>query len=113
VPHKQTTTFFTFLQGKTFYLTPSISPPWRDLKRVIEHAGGAVDNKRRKTVEEISQLNRPGQDPTYLLITCEHDLHIVADVLKAKIGVYNTEFVMSAVLSGRINFDLSQSLMTF
>ncbi len=46
------------------------------------------------------------------IITCEHDLHIVADALKAKIGVYNAEFVMAAVLNGKINFDLTQSLTT-
>jgi hypothetical protein len=93
-------------------LTPSINPPWKKLKLVIEHAGGKVENRRRKTVEEISQMNKPGQDPTYLLITCEHDLHIVADVLKAKIGVYNSEFVMSAVLNGKMNYDLTQSITT-
>jgi hypothetical protein len=48
----------------------------------------------------------------YLIITCEHDLHIVADVLKAKIGVYNSEFVMSAILRGKINYDLTQSITT-
>lgn len=79
---------------------------------MIEHAGGKVDNRRRKSVNEINELNRPGQDPIYLIVTCEHDLHIVADVLKAKIGVYNAEFIMSAVLRGRINFDLTESLTT-
>ncbi len=93
-------------------MTPSLNPPWKKLKSVIEHAGGIVENRRRKSVEQIQELNRPGQDPTYLIITCEHDLHIVADVLKAKIGVYNAEFVMSAILKGKINYDLTQSLTT-
>ena len=99
-------------QGRVFYLTPSILPPWKKLKTVIEHAGGVVENRRRKSVEQILELNRVGFDPVYLIITCEHDLHIVADVLKAKIGVYNAEFVMSAILRGKINYDLTQSITT-
>lgn len=87
-------------------------PPWQDLKLVIEHAGGKIENRRRKTISEIQELNRPGQDPVYLIIACEHDLHIVADVLKAKFGVYNAEFIMSAVLNGHINYDLTKCLTT-
>ena len=79
---------------------------------MIEHAGGVVENRRRKSVEQIHEVNRPGLDPVYLIITCEHDLHMVADVLKAKIGVYNSEFVMSAVLRGQMNYDLTQSITT-
>ena len=79
---------------------------------VIEAAGGQVENRRRKDVEEIKALNKPGQDPAYLIIACEHDLHIVADVLMAKIGIFNTEFVMSAVMRSKMDFDLTKSLTT-
>ena len=99
-------------QGRIFYLTPSIHPSWKKLKQVIEAAGGQVDNRRRRNVEQIRELNKPDRDPIYLIITCEHDLHIVADVLKAKIGIFNTEFVMSAVMKGKMDFDLTRSITT-
>jgi len=99
-------------EGRIFYLTPSIHPSWKKLKQVIEAAGGQVDQRRRRNVEQIRELNKPDRDPVYLIITCEHDLHIVTDVLKAKIGIFNTEFVMSAVMKGKMDFDLTRSITT-
>lgn len=101
-----------FFQGRIFYLTPSIIPSWQDLRLVIEAAGGRVDQRRRKSVDQIRELNKPDRDPVYLIITCEHDLHIVTDVLKAKIGIFNAEFVMSAVMKGKMDFDLTNSITT-
>jgi len=100
-------------EGRTFYLTPSIKPTWKQLKLVIECAGGKVENKRRKKVDEIREISgNSGESPVYLIITCEHDLHIVTDVLKAKIGIFNAEFVMSAVMKGKMDFDLTRSITT-
>merc|ERR550532_3299686 len=99
-------------EGRVFYLTPSIFPSWKKLKVVIEAAGGSVDNKRRRNVEQIREVNKADRDPVYLIITCEHDLHIVTDILKAKIGIFNTEFVMSAVMRGKMDFDLTKSITT-
>ena len=79
---------------------------------VIEAAGGTVENRRRKDVKEIQDMNKPDQDPTYIIVACEHDLHIVADVLMAKVGIFNTEFVMSAVMRSKMDFDLTKSLTT-
>ena len=103
---------FSCFQGRVFYLTPSIFPSWKKLKVVIEAAGGSVDNKRRRNVEQIREVNKADRDPVYLIITCEHDLHIVTDILKAKIGIFNTEFVMSAVMRGKMDFDLTKSITT-
>ena len=89
-----------------------MAPSWKQLKLVIESAGGKVENKRRKDVEEIKELNKAGQDPKYIIVTCHHDLHIVADVLIAKIGIYNAEFIMSAVMTGRMDYDLTKSITT-
>jgi len=99
-------------EGRVFYLTPSIFPSWKKLKVVIEAAGGSVDNKRRRNVEQIREVNKADRDPVYLIITCEHDLHIVTDILKAKIGIFNTEFVKSAVMRGKMDFDLTKSITT-
>ena len=89
-----------------------MEPSWKKLQLVVESAGGKVENKRRKEVEEIKKLNPSGQDPNYIIISCEHDLHIVADVLQAKIGIFSAEFIMSAVLTGKMDFDLTKSLTT-
>ncbi len=77
---------------------------------MIEAAGGKVDNKRRRDVNGIRELNKPNCDPVYIIITCEHDLHIVADVLRAKLSIFNAEFVLSAVMKGRMDFDLTRSI---
>ena len=78
---------------------------------MIEAAGGSVDNKRRRNVEQIREVNKADRDPVYLIITCEHDLHIVTDILKAKIGIFNTAFVMSgpnwALISPRASLQFS------
>ena len=55
-----------------------------------------MDTKRRKDVHQIKELNVRPDDPKYIIISCEHDLHIVTDVLLAKIGIFNAEFVMSS-----------------
>lgn len=75
-------------------------------------AGGKVENKRRRDVKEILKMNKPGQDPQYIIVTCEHDIHIVADVLRAKIGVFNSEVIMGAVMRGRVDFDLTKFITT-
>ena len=85
-----------YFQGKTFYLTPTVEPCWKKLKLVVESHGGTVDTKRRKDVAQIKELNVRHDDPKYIIISCEHDLHLVTDVLLAKVGIFNAEFVMSS-----------------
>ena len=46
----------------------------------------------------------------YIIITCEDDIHMVEDVIRAGIGVFSSEFVMSSVLRGGIDDDLSKYL---
>ena len=79
---------------------------------MIECAGGRVENRRRRTVEMIKEANPPGRDPSYIIVTCEDDLHLVEDVLKARIGIYNVGFVMAAILSGEMDFDISKCITT-
>jgi len=98
--------------GKTFYVTPGVKPSYKIIHNIVEAAGGSVDSRRRRSVPQIKELNKNKDQPSYLIITCEDDLHIVQDVLKAKIGVYNTEFVMGAVLRCELDFDLSQYITT-
>ena len=96
-----------------FYLTPSIEPHWKKLKQVIEFSGGSVYQIRRKSVPEIKEMNKPGSDPNYIIIAEKHDLHLVADVLQAKIGIYTPELVLAAVLKGFMDYDLRKYITTY
>ncbi len=60
----------------------------------------------------VHLLSASTPEPTYIIVTCKDDLHLVEDVLKAKMGIYNAEVIMSAVLTGRANFDIADSMET-
>jgi hypothetical protein len=53
-----------------------------------------------------------GGNVNYIIITCEEDIHLITDVLKAKLGVFTPDFVFNAVLRVEMDFDLSQYLTT-
>ena len=46
----------------------------------------------------------------YIIITCEEDIYMEADVLRAGIGVLTSEFVMRSVSRCEIDDDLSRYL---
>ena len=46
-----------------------------------------------------------GGSINYKVITCEEDIHLVTDVLRAKLGVFNSEFVLNAVTRCEMDFD--------
>ena len=48
----------------------------------------------------------------YIIITCEQDIHMINDVLRAKLGVFTPEFVMRAVTRCEMDFDQSEYLTT-
>merc|ERR1712032_742637 len=120
--------------GKIFYLTPSVRPSMaviyhllvtitkkfknspppscvQVLQNIIQFAGGKVENRRRKSTEQIREVNSGG-NINYIIITCEEDIHLITDVLKAKLGVYTPEFVLKAVMRVEMDFELSQYLTT-
>jgi len=97
--------------GKVFYITPSVQPCLKVLTNIITYSGGRVENRRRKTTEQMKEINSGGS-VNYIIITCEEDIHLVTDVLRAKLGVFNTEFVMSAVTRCEMDFDLSRYITT-
>ena len=51
-----------------------------------------------------------GGSVNYIVIACEEDIHLVTDVLRAKLGVFNSEFVLNAVTRCEMDFDLSRYL---
>ncbi|TRY70007.1 hypothetical protein TCAL_05287 [Tigriopus californicus] len=106
-------TFFCALpHGRVFYLTPSIKPAMQKVQWIIEASGGVVENRRRRDIAQIKEANPPDKDPSYIIICCEHDLHLVADVLKAKLWIFNVELVLSSVIRQQLDFDPSKYLTT-
>jgi len=98
--------------GKVFYITPSVVPSMKVLTDIIESAGGKVDLRRRKTPEQIAEMNTGG-NTNYIVITCEEDIYLVKDILSAKFGVFSAEFVLSSVLRCEMELnDLSSYLIT-
>ena len=93
-------------------MTPNIKPPTSLIKEAIEHSGGEVRNHRRLTIPQIKERNPYGKDPNYIVLTCELDLYLVEDVMKAKVPVYTSEFVLEAILQGFMDFDMSRYINT-
>ncbi len=69
-------------------------------------------NTRRNSVAEILALNSDKDPPRYIIVACEKDLYLVEDVMKARVGIFTPEFVFSAVVRGKMDFDLSDYIVT-
>ncbi|ESO82380.1 hypothetical protein LOTGIDRAFT_236998 [Lottia gigantea] len=92
-------------QGMTFYITPSVVPSTKDLTRIISNAGGTVVNRRPSAKTILTQLDDKGK-PTFIVITCNNDLHLCRDLFAQKINVYNAEFVLTGVLRQEIDYTM-------
>ncbi|XP_024871465.1 PAX-interacting protein 1-like isoform X2 [Temnothorax curvispinosus] len=84
----------TVLKGKIFYVTPSVIPSPSAIAEIIESAGGTME-KTRRTIAQIQELN--AGKLSYIIVTHDNDLHLLADVLRANINVYSAEIVLGAV----------------
>ncbi|XP_008479010.1 PAX-interacting protein 1-like [Diaphorina citri] len=91
--------------GKTFYLSPSIAPSPGAMRKMIEAAGGSVERQRRSW-SKIQDGGLGGEGPSYLVITCRADLHLVADLLKHDYPIFNTEFVMTSIMTQKIDYSM-------
>nr|SVE70291.1 EOG090X027U [Daphnia similis]SVE70915.1 EOG090X027U [Daphnia similis]SVE71546.1 EOG090X027U [Daphnia similis]SVE72179.1 EOG090X027U [Daphnia similis] len=87
-------------KGKTFYITPSVVPSRSVLRDIIENSGGKVV-AQPKSMKVISELMNKDEN-SYIVISCATDFHLLNDVMKSKIGIYSSEFVLSAVLKQAI-----------
>ena len=54
----------------------------------------------------MMKKSNSGGNMDYFVITCKEDIHLVTDVLRAKLGVFSAECVLSAVTRCE-DFDLS------
>ncbi|XP_057378838.1 PAX-interacting protein 1-like isoform X2 [Daphnia carinata] len=87
-------------KGKIFYITPSVVPSRSVLRDIIENSGGQVV-AQPKSMKMISELMNKDEN-SYIVISCATDFHLLNDVMKSKIGIYSSEFVLSAVLKQAI-----------
>lgn len=90
-------------EGMTFYITPGVSPPVFDLTNVVESAGGKVV-KRRLAAKSIASHKDDKGNPTYIVVTCENDIHICKDLIAHKIALYNAEFILTGVMRQKLDF---------
>lgn len=109
--------------GKTFYMTPNVRPNLQVMKSIIKFSGGRLDNitpackdfiltaifrlknKKMKTTQEMKEINSGG-NMNYIILTCEEDLHLVTDVLRAEQPVFPSELVMSAITRCELDWDV-------
>lgn len=87
-------------EGKYFFVTPSVFPNKKVLSELIQNCGGIVERIRRSGSQiEATNINSPY---SYVILTHENDLHLVADLLKNKKDkiriVCNVELTLSAIL---------------
>lgn len=87
-------------EGKYFFITPSVFPGKKTLTELIQNCGGVVERIRRSATQiEATNVNSPY---SYVILTHENDLHLVADLLKNKKDkmrvVCNVELILSAIL---------------
>ncbi|XP_025831025.1 PAX-interacting protein 1-like isoform X3 [Agrilus planipennis] len=88
------------LEGKFFFITPSVYPSKKFLAELVQSCGGVVE-KIRRTASQIEATNI-SSPYSYIILTHENDLHIVYDVLRNKKNkvkiVCNVELLLSAIL---------------
>ncbi|KAF0746081.1 PAX-interacting protein 1-like isoform X1, partial [Aphis craccivora] len=90
-------------KGKIFYVTPGVTHPSVFIVRqIIESAGGTIE-KQRRSLRAIQEL----EPNTYIVIASNNDLHLVADLIRSSYGIYSSEFVLSAVMTQYINYDMA------
>lgn len=97
----------TLFEGKTFYITPQVSPTSKDVTRWIELCGGTVE-KTRQSNAKIQEINTKAPN-TYIIISCETDLHLVAHFTRQSkhsyCNVCSTEFIMQSIMTQTVNME--------
>ncbi|KAK6749888.1 hypothetical protein RB195_002103 [Necator americanus] len=78
-----------------FYITPSVEPSRTMLTRLIRLAGGTVHEDRPAPADIARCIET---DAPYIVISCECDLRMVQYLLECNFPVYNTDFVLIALL---------------
>ena len=94
-------------EGKSFWITPSVFPSKSVLVELVQSCGGVVERIRRTAAQiEAMNVNAPF---SYIIITHENDIHLVADLLRNKKDtnriVCSAELIFSAILRQTFEVD--------
>lgn len=91
--------------NKVFFITPSVFPSAKEIKEIIELAGGTVESKRR-SLQQIESANA-NVPCSYIILTVENDLHLVYDCLKNSNQkfVSSCEVIFNSILNQEFNID--------
>ncbi|CAF4679914.1 unnamed protein product, partial [Rotaria sp. Silwood2] len=78
-----------------FFCTKDTSPPYEDLKDIIQAAGG-------KLIEKIN-INKPGKD--IICIVAQTHKNQYEDLFKKNIPILSEEFILSGISKQKLDFD--------
>ncbi|XP_048727007.1 PAX-interacting protein 1-like isoform X2 [Ostrea edulis] len=94
-------------EGMSFYISPSVSPPLSDLKKIVEAAGGKVLKQRPNLLTFTEHKDENGNMKT-VMITCENDVMLYKDLIAKDIAIYNAEFILTGVMRQTVDFKVFQ-----
>jgi hypothetical protein len=82
------------LKGMTFFVTNKVKPPRKEMKEIIEAAGG----------ETLEKAPKDGSDGT-IAIGCDDDADVCRKLLKSGVAVHTVEFLLSGVVRQKLDHD--------
>jgi len=62
--------------------------------------------KTRRSIAQIQEMNATKLN--YIIVTHDDDLHLLTDVLRANISVFNAEIVLGAISRQHFQIDANQ-----
>lgn len=86
-----------------FFVTPAVLAGVKNLKEMIESAGGMVATRKLPTLAQLSQIRTSGK--RFLVITNQQDLHLCSDVEQIGVDLLRVEFVISGILRQDIDIE--------
>jgi PAX-interacting protein 1 len=93
-----------FLFNKfVFYITHSVKPVPSMIMKIVASAGGQAVITKRPTRLQMTKMADAGQ--TFLVITCEDDLHLCQVFFDRDVRVLSPEFIFSCLLKQEIEYE--------
>jgi len=87
-----------------FFCTKETSPPYDDLKDIVEAAGG-------KFIEKIVNMNRPGKD--LICIVAQAHKSEFEELFKKGVPIVSEEFALSGISKQKLDFDAYVIVFSF
>ncbi|KAF4518538.1 hypothetical protein B566_EDAN004282 [Ephemera danica] len=93
----------------TFYVSPGVIPSLAVLEDVIVASGGRVERQRRGAPRIIEQ-NR-ARPNSYIVLASTNDLHLLVELINARIDIYCPEMIFSSLLQQKLDLDEKYKLV--